>query len=265
MLALITGAGRLPVILREKLEQDGRAFLWCSLDPDDGAEITVSLGTLGGLIEALKTRGVERICLAGSVNRRDLQIGDLDNATEMLVPKLQQAMALGDDGALKIVLSIFEEAGLPVVGAHEICPELLPAPGFLGAHRPGDQDLADCARAGEVLRHTGAVDIGQGCVVAHGQVLAVEALPGTDHMLFCLSQYRNAGETGGVLMKAPKPGQDRRADLPAIGPDTVTAAASAGLSGIAVEAGGVMVLEPGEVARRAKRAGLFVWVREPDN
>jgi hypothetical protein len=61
-----------------------------------------------------------------------------------------------------------------------------------------------------------------------------------------------------VLVKAPKPQQDRRFDLPAIGPRTVEEAARAGLGGIAAVAGGSIVAEPALVAAAADKARIFV-------
>jgi DUF1009 family protein len=103
----------------------------------------------------------------------------------------------------------------------------------------------------------GALDVGQAAVVQQGIVLGVEAVDGTDALLARCGPLRRDGP-GGVLVKVAKPGQDRRADLPTIGPQTVAAAAAAGLSGIAVEAGATFVADRTAVAAAADRAGLFV-------
>ena len=109
----------------------------------------------------------------------------------------------------------------------------------------------------------GPADIGQGCVVVAGQALAIEALGGTDWMLDSLAGNRRpAGPSGGILYKAPKPGQDRRADLPVIGPQTMAGVKAAGLSGIVIEEGGVIVLDQAATIGAADAAGLFLWVRD---
>ena len=69
---------------------------------------------------------------------------------------------------------------------------------------------------------------------------------------------------GGVLFKGPKPGQDRRADLPTIGPETVLGAQNAGLRGIVLDAGGVIVLDRARVIEMCDQAGLFLTIREFD-
>jgi hypothetical protein len=103
----------------------------------------------------------------------------------------------------------------------------------------------------------GAADVGQATVIQDGLVLGVEALEGTDALLARCGPLRRAGP-GGVLVKLSKPGQERRADLPTIGVKTVEGAAAAGLRGIAVEAGGTLVVDLPAVVATADRAGLFI-------
>jgi DUF1009 family protein len=99
--------------------------------------------------------------------------------------------------------------------------------------------------------------------VAGKQVLAVEAAEGTDQMLARVAEMRvngrlRAASGAGVLVKAAKPAQDRRFDLPSIGPQTIAGVARAGLAGIAVIAGETIIAEPDEVVREADRAKVFV-------
>ena len=262
MLALITGAGRLPALLREHLAASGTPFLWAALDASEPADMTISLPTLGSDLAALKARGVTTLCMAGSLDRRTLSLGAPDAATKPLAARLAQAMQSGDDAALKIVLAIFEDHGFAIQGAHQVMPHLLPATGVLTRAQPTPADQTDANLAQTLTQTLGPLDVGQACVVVGGQVLAIEAAPGTDAMLDTVTTYREGALRGGVLFKAQKPGQDRRADLPTIGPGTITAVKSAGLAGVVIEAGGVMVLDLAEALARANEAGLFVWVRE---
>jgi DUF1009 family protein len=123
--------------------------------------------------------------------------------------------------------------------------------------------MADIDRGIQVARLLGAADVGQGCVVQQGLVLAVEAIEGTDAMLARAGALRRDG-SGGVLVKLCKPGQDRRADLPTIGPDTVRNAAAAGLRGIAFEAGATILAERGVCLAAADAAGLFLLGLGPE-
>lgn len=255
--AVIAGQGALPGLVAEALDAPSVHAL-DGFAPDIPAR-SFRLERLVPLIESLLDEGVERVVFAGAVRRLRLDPEAFDPRTATLVPRMAAAMAQGDDGALRELITIFEEWGLPVVGVDAIRPDLIPGEGVLtGA--PSAADRGDAARAAEILAVTGGLDIGQGCVVAGGLCLAIETLPGTAAMLDFVARTRER-RPGGVLMKAPKPGQDRRIDLPAIGPDTVAQAALAGLSGIVWQAGGVLVLDTAATTAAAEDAGLFLWAR----
>jgi DUF1009 family protein len=174
------------------------------------------------------------------------------------------AMQAGDDVTLREVIALFEEHGFAVAGVAEIAPALIPGPGVLAGH-PTPRDEADAARAAAIVAALGAVDVGQGAVVAQGQCLGVEALPGTDALLAqvaAIGDRRPDPARGrGLLYKAAKPGQDRRIDLPTLGPATVRAAAAAGLGGIAWAAGEVICLDRPAMVAEAQARGLFLWAR----
>lgn len=262
MLALIAGTGALPA---EVARAQATPPLICALEgfEPDGLvpDLRFRLETLGSLLAELAARGVAEVCLAGAIRRPRIDPGAVDAATRPLVPRLRQALGAGDDAALRAVIAIFEEAGLAVRPAHELAPELLPAPGCPTRRAPGELADEEFRRGQVILRTLSAADVGQACVVHEGQALAIEGVFGTDWMLNSLLARPDAG--GGVLVKAPKAGQDRRADLPSIGPGTVEAAARAALDGIVIEAGGVLVLERAEVIAACDRLGLFLWIAEP--
>jgi DUF1009 family protein len=158
---------------------------------------------------------------------------------------------------------VFEEQGFRLVGAHDIAPDILMPEGILSSRQPSTADRADIARGLALLRATGPFDIGQAVVVADNHVLAIEATEGTDHMLERVAEMRRVGRIGtprgcGVLIKAPKPGQDRRIDLPSIGPRTIDNVAQAGLAGLALVAGSAILAEPQKIATAAEREELFV-------
>lgn len=294
MLALVAGQGTLPGLI---LQRHPSAVV-CELEgfPSglSDAPMRFRVERLGTFLSDLKAAGVTEICLAGAVGRPKLDPAAIDAATIPLVPRMMAALAQGDDAALRIVLAFFEEAGFAVRAAHDLVPDLLPSAGVLTKAAPGASAERDIARAVTAHAALGAADVGQALVVAGGQVIAVEAQPGTDWMLTSLlardvipaetgglfddpfgvaadmlggparrprPRRDPALPEGGILFKAPKPGQDRRIDLPAIGPETVRRAAAAGLEGIVVEADGVMVLDPSASIAAADRAGLFLWVR----
>ena len=260
MLALISGRGQLPAEVAA--EQTTKPVV-CVLDgfaPDNmAADITFRLEHLGSLLVELKSLGVTDVCLCGAIERPPFDPSALDAATLPLVPVMMQAMGAGDDGALRAVMKLFEDQGFVVRAAHELAPCLLAPDGVLTSAQPDDAMRADVVRADAVLDALSALDVGQGCVVGAGQVWGIEAIGGTDHLLTTLPA--NVRDANPVLVKRPKTGQDLRADMPTVGPGTIDALVRAGLRGLVVDAGAVIMLEREETLARAEAAGLVLWSR----
>lgn len=264
--AIIAGEGRLPAALASGLSEPP---LVAALDGSAPEGLTVDLRfrveRLVPFLRALERDGVGQVIFAGAVTRPRLDPALLDEATASLLPRLMGAMAQGDDATLRVVIELFEEFGFSVVGVEQVAPALLPGVGVLaGSVSPRDE--ADAARAAAIVAALGAVDVGQGAVVAQGLCLGVEALPGTDALL---AQVAGIGALRpdpargkGVFYKAAKPGQDRRIDLPTIGPETLRGVAAAGLGGMAFQAGSVICLDLDEMRALAGELGLFLWARE---
>lgn len=264
--AIIAGRGALPAALIAALDDVPFVAALDGFAPDGIAvDQVLRVERLVLFLRLLEDVGVTRVVFAGAVARPHLDPALFDPATAQMVPRLLAAMQTGDDATLREVIAIFEEAGFSVVGVGDVAPDLLPGPGLLCGD-PSDADRRDVARAAQIVAALGAVDVGQGAVVAQGLCLAVEALPGTDAMLdfIAATAGRRPDPRGarGVLYKAPKPGQDRRIDLPTLGVETLHHAAAAGLAGIAWEAGGVILLDPAAMRAKAAALGLFLWARE---
>jgi DUF1009 family protein len=263
--AIIAGQGRLPAALAASMAEAPLVAAMDGFAPEGlTVDLTFRVERLVPFLRALERDGVGQVVFAGAVTRPRLDPALLDEATAGLLPRLMQAMAAGDDATLREVIAVFEDFGFAVVGVEAIAPALLPGAGVL-AGTVTSRDEADAARAAAIVTALGAVDVGQGAVVAQGLCLGVEALPGTDALL---AQVAGIGALKpdpargrGVFYKAAKPGQDRRIDLPTIGPDTLRAAAAAGLGGVAFEAGSVICLELAEMQRLAAELGLFLWAR----
>lgn len=263
--ALIAGTGALPALLAAAAP----GMLICEMEGfaaavPGAAPLKFRVERLVPFLDALVERGVKQVCFAGAMQRPRLEPELFDPRTATIVPRLLGALQAGDDATLRAVIALFEEWDFTVVGADSIAPDLVPGAGLL-CGTPSPQDEADAARAAAIVAALGAVDVGQGAVVARGLCLATEALPGTDAMLDFAARHRALvpAPKAGVFFKAPKPGQDRRIDLPAIGPQTVAKAAAAGLAGIAFEAGGVLLLDRAATVQAAEEAGLFLWGRAP--
>jgi DUF1009 family protein len=260
MLALVSGCGALP---RQVFSSQPVAPLVCALEgfAPEGLEanITFRLENLGMLIADLKARGVSEVCFCGSIARPPFDASVVDAATLPLARVLTDALGAGDDAALRAVMGLFEQERFRIRAVQDLAPHLLAPEGVLSQAQPDDQMRKDIARADAILSALAALDVGQGCVVGAGQVWGLETVGGTDHMLATLPD--GAPEARAVLVKRPKAGQDLRADLPTIGPTTIDAAARAGLAGVVIEAGRVLVLDRADTIARANDAGLVLWSR----
>lgn len=272
-LAVVAGRGALPRLIAEDCARRGRpyrvvAFEGVPLDWAGGHSVVRAVFEKPGRFFAdLRAAGCAEVTFAGGMSRPELNPLRFDLTMLRLAPKLLAGLRGGDDRALRLVAEVVEAEGLRLIPAQAILTELLAASGVPTRAQPGEADRADVARAVEIVAALGAADVGQGAVVAQGVCLGLESIQGTDAMLDIVARtgaaFRPDPAGGrGVLYKAPKPGQDWRMDLPAIGPDTMRAAAAAGLAGVAVQAGGVLVLGREETVAAADAAGLFLWGRE---
>jgi len=267
-LAIICGGGTLPFAVADAVTKYGRRVVLFAIrgwaDPKrvvDYPHYWAALGQFGAFCRLARREGCQDVVLIGSMVRPAIWQIRPDLKTLRLLPRIFGIFRGGDDYLLKGVAAIFEEHGFRLLGAHAVAPEILMPEGTLGRERPTERDNADIAKGLAFLTAASPFDVGQAVVVADARVLAIEAAEGTDSLLERIAQLRQTGRIAsgrGVLVKAAKRNQDRRLDLPSIGPQTVEGAARAGLAGIAVVAGSTVVAEPAQIGAIADRAGLFV-------
>lgn len=298
-IALIAGTGGLPPHLAGSLTVQGRVPIICEMRgfasdvKGEFTRIPFRIETLGTLLDTLTSLGVTEVCMAGAMQRPDVDPSAIDAATAPLVPRLMAAMAKGDDGTLREIVAIFEERGFTVLGAHQIAPDLLPIAGTHTQTSPPDLS-SSLAAARSAIADMGRADAGQAMLVRDGVVIAREDARGTAAMLADFSDplrdtpdsgtgidvidifsdvvggvadwlsgddddHRAPG-AGAILYKAPKPNQILQADMPLIGPDTAMQAAEAGLAGIVIPAGGVMALDLPQIVAILDVQDMFLWV-----
>jgi DUF1009 family protein len=269
-LALICGGGTLPLAVADSAAKRGRELV---LFPISGhAEPAMvaryrhhwlRIGQFGAFTRLARAAGCRDVVWIGALVRPKLWSLRPDLLAIRSLPKIIRAYRGGDNHLLTGVSALFEEQGFHLLGAHEVAPEILVPVGALGEVDAAEKDRQDIAFGFAYLQASGAFDIGQAAVVAEKRILAVEAAEGTDQMLARVAELRANGRIGvargaGVLVKAPKPGQDLRFDLPSIGPRTVTGVVEAGLAGIAVVADKTVIADAESVVRESDRAGIFV-------
>ena len=269
-LAIIAGGGSLPIAVAQAAQKRGRRVVmfpvrgWADPSVETFPHHWIAVAQVGRFQRLARAEGCRDVVFIGSAVRPPLRSLRIDWGTLRLLPEIARSYRGGDDHLLTGTARMFEAQGFHIVGAHEIAPEILLPAGPIGHLEPSPPDRADIERGLALLAAMGPFDIGQAAVVAANHVLAVEAAEGTDAMLARIAELRAKGRIPtppgvGVLVKAPKAGQDRRFDLPAIGPRTVAEVARAGLAGIAVAAGGSIVAEPAATIAAADTAKIFVY------
>ena len=269
--AVIAGSGRLPVNVAAGLKAAGHPPFVILVGSEAGEaddlktheHTTLELEQMAVLIPLLKRKRITHVVLAGGIGRRP-KLTKMRPSLSLLgaLPSIVSSLARGDDALLKTLVGVIEKAGPKVVGAHDIVPDLLADEGVMTRTQPTAADRRDLAAAFAAAKAIGALDIGQAAVSVGGRVIALEGIEGTDGLLArtvsLRAHGRLSGKKRGVVVKCAKPGQELRADMPAIGPQTVAAAHRAGLAGIGVEAGHSLILDYEAVCTSADAAGIFV-------
>jgi DUF1009 family protein len=223
----------------------------------------ISLGQVGRAVRLFRAENCRDLVFIGALVRPALSEIRLDWGTLRVIGRLWAAFRGGDDHLLSGIGHILEQDGFRMVGIKDVAPDLLMPQGCLTLRTPDDNAAADIARGCDVLRALSPFDIGQAAVVIDSHVVGVEDIEGTDGLLARVARLRKEGRIRansgrGVLVKAPKSGQDLRFDLPTIGPRTIEGADAAGLGGIAVIAGETIVVEAQIMIEAADAAGLFI-------
>jgi DUF1009 family protein len=267
---LIAGGGVLPFAVADSLAARGvSSVLFALRGACDAQQVErfrhhwISVGQFGHLTKLLRAEGCRDLVFIGTLTRPAFSEIRLDWGTLRVVRQVWAAFRGGDDHLLSGIGRILEQDGFRMVGIRDVAPDLLMPAGWLTHATPDAQAEADIAKGREVLGALGPFDVGQAVVVIDGHVVGVEDIEGTDGLLARIAHLRAQGRIRaapmrGVLVKAPKSGQDLRFDLPTIGARTIDGAREAGLAGIAVAAGATQIVDPQGVIAAADSAGLFV-------
>ena len=267
---VIAGGGAMPFAVANSLAARGiTPILFALKGACDPVQVErfrhqwISVGQLGRATKLFRSEGCRDLIFIGTLLRPALSEIRLDWGTVRVIGKVMTAFRGGDDHLLTSIGRILEQDGFRMVGIKDVAPDILLPEGNIARATPDSAATADIVRGREVLRALGPFDIGQAVVVIDGHVVAVEDIEGTDGLLARVARLRDEGRIRakagrGVLVKAPKSGQDLRFDLPTVGPKTIEAAARAGLAGIAIIAGNTIAAESQAMIEAADKAGLFI-------
>ena len=267
---VIAGGGAMPFAVADSLSQRGIAPVLFALkgacDPvrvERFRHHWISVGQLGRATKLFRSEGCRDLIFIGTLQRPALSEIRLDWGTIRVIGRIWAAFRGGDDHLLSGIGRIFEQDGFRMVGIRDVAPDILMPAGSIARAMPDPAASADIAKGRKVLDALGPFDIGQAVVVIDGHVVAVEDIEGTDGLLARVARLREVGRIRarsgrGVLVKAPKSGQDLRFDLPTVGPKTIEGVAKAGLAGIAVIAGSTIAADSQAMIEAADKAGLFI-------
>ena len=265
-LAIISGAGRLPLLLQSKLPS-ARYVVFKGVSHLLQSEnlISAKFEKLGVLFEKLRELNIKRLMFAGAMSRPSLNFEEFDPFMQSISMHIAKMLQQGDDRLFRFTIELFVQQGFKVISVADAIPELFAAEGMIvrGWH---DKYHSDLVRADQLLSLTSSADIGQATVVEAGMVLGLETLQGTDALLAFVAatkRHLRHSTNKGILVKRPKHGQEMRIDLPSIGPDTIENVAKAGLAGIVISPNSVILIEREELVSRAKELGIFIQALEP--
>jgi DUF1009 family protein len=273
-LAIIAGGGSVPLHVARAAASAGRKTLVVGIDGEADADFDgftyerFAWGQIGRLERLLSEHGAQDVVIVGGVRvRPDFRHLKLDMGTVKALPEIFAILAKGDNSVLTGVIRFIEARGYSVVGAHEVASDLVAPAGTL-VGKPSREQLADARLAIEAAWRIGQLDAGQAAVSVDERIVALEGAEGTDAMLERVAALRESRRVrsaipGGALAKCSKPQQDLRVDMPTIGPATIAHAKAAGLAGVAVEAGRVMIVDRAETLRQAEAARLFIQAFAP--
>lgn len=270
-IAIIAGNGVLPIYIRDELISNGHKPILIGVHNEitnrliKHADAVLTFGQVGKLFELLKANKVDRVIFAGGItNRPDYKNLKLDLLTIKEMPRLLKIVFGGDNSVLTKISTYFETKNITVVGAHEIVPNLIAKNGFIAGKFSKRHAIPTIRLAVDAAKTIGALDVGQATIAEDGRIVALEAVEGTDAMLLRVASLRKSGRLNAtpkisVLAKMLKPEQDMRADLPSIGPKTITMVSKAGLKGIVIEAGKSLILDFDATVQKAEKLNIFIY------
>jgi len=270
-LAILAGGGDLPLEVADRVVAAGRPVHVIAIRGEADSRIErfshswIKFGAFGQFLRTIKSQRCGELVIIGKVSRPDLRNVRPDLGFVTHLPAMLQLMRGGDDALLTRAVRLLEAKGVTVRGAHEVAPDLVASAGVIGRNEPDALHCAAIERGFALIRALGPYDVGQAAVVSGQNVIAIEAAEGTDRMLQRVAEMpRVGGDTHAVIVKCPKPGQELRVDMPVIGAQTVERAAAAGLAGIAVESGTVILANRSQLRAAADAKDMFlVASRQP--
>ncbi len=263
--AIIAGSGALPRHVYDGCLKQGLEPMLIGLSsnteverfPEVELEI-FPMHAVSKVLKKMRDGGVSHVVFAGKVKRSSLSKLLLDSKGARLLANIMKA-GLNDNSLLVTILEFFEKEGFTVISPEKIATDIVVKKGKLTQCEPTKEHWRDIKKGQEILRGIASYDVGQALIIQSGLVLGVEAAEGTDELIKRCGSIMNPEESGGILVKACKPKQDKRVDLPCIGLQTIHNLHGNGLVGVAIEAGAALMLDEQKTLEEADKLGIFIY------
>ena len=268
-LAIVAGAGDLPIQIVEHCKSNNIDFKIIHFEGVDLhwlkqlPVINAKFEKPNALFASLNNCGCNQVVFAGAMKRPKLNPLKFDAKFLKIASKLLPALKSGDDTTLKIIAEIFEKEGFEIIATDKILKNIFVSEGVFTKKIPSENDLIDIMRGFEILNIISKADIGQACVIAQGLCLGIETIQGSDALIKFAGQSKknylhDESDGKGVFIKSPKLNQDNRIDVPTVGVETIRTIAEAGLSGLAIKADCVQMIDKNACIDTANHLGIFI-------
>jgi DUF1009 family protein len=267
VIAIIAGRGNLPLLIIEECQKKQQKFVLLLLSSENYITnyskyqpIYITYGEVEKLLAIFATHQVKQLVMAGAVNKPAFSQLKVDKTGSFLLAKILANKILGDDAVLKTVINFFLQHHIEVLKINQVLDCLANQLGVLTINQPSAENMLDIELGKTAIKHFSAFDVGQSVAVAQKQIIAIEAVEGTDVMISrCQNLPINYGKQA-VLVKMAKQKQSQKADLPTIGCDTIINLSKAGFVGLAIEFNKTIILQKQEVISLANKLSLFMLV-----
>ncbi|MCO4781390.1 MAG: UDP-2,3-diacylglucosamine diphosphatase LpxI [Candidatus Cloacimonetes bacterium] len=261
-LGIIAGYGDLPLeVIKEAKKMGYTPFVVAlsGMARDNYSELVdhclyVNLGELQKALMFFMQHGVKELVLVGKVNKKLLIQGGVQLDAQAL-QVISSLSAGNDDSMLLGVVNLLEMQGIKVLESTKFLQSLIPNESTLTSMEISQSSMNDIEYGMGIAKQMGQLDIGQTVVVKNQSIMAVEAIEGTDQAICRGGQL---AKEGGVVVKASKPSQDLRFDVPTIGLDTLKSCVEANISVLAFEASATIVLDQQEMVQMAEQKNIHL-------
>ncbi len=266
-LAIFAGRGPLPMMLIADCQKVGRKFIVFllqgenyTIDYSAFSPIKIAYGELEKFLSELQKNHIKNIVFIGGVTKPNFSSLRVDKRGAGLLAKILANKILGDDAVLSTVIKFFEKEGFKILRIDQLLDCVVSLKSTLTKIKPDKKNQHDIDLGVKAIKNFSQFDVGQSLVIAQKQIIAVEALEGTDEMIKRCKNLQTDYVKNAVLVKMKKSKQSLKADLPTIGVETIKNCAESGIAGIVIQAGSTLVLQKEEVIKTADELGLFLTV-----